>query len=81
MFGAYSPPPLVEVDGVRVRFSGDRIESESDSVPETACWMVAMPGPKCFYGYPEKRDGRKKRMVMSACAIEIGKRGKDGKRV
>jgi len=36
-FEVYSAPPLVEVDGVRVWFSGDIIESESDSVPETAC--------------------------------------------
>ena len=39
---------------MRIGFSGERIESESDSVPETACWDVVMPGPKCFYKDPGK---------------------------
>jgi len=71
MFEANIAPPLVEVEGERVGFSGESIESESDSVPETACWEVATPGPKCFYKIPWMGRDEKKRIVMSAYAIEM----------
>lgn len=34
---------------MRARLSGERMESESDSVPETACWDVATVGLKFFW--------------------------------
>ena len=68
----------MEVDGVSARFSGDRIESESDSVPEMACCDVATLGPRCFCTVPrtaaeeeqKRKKEKKKWTVMSACAIE-----------
>lgn len=53
--------------------SGDRIESESDSVPETACCDVATLGPSCFYKIPRTvTEGQQKKWtVMSAYTIEI----------
>lgn len=50
------------------------MESESDSVPETACWDVATVGLKFFWR-------TKKWTVMSAYAIEMEERNQDGKRV
>lgn len=51
--------------------SGEKIESESDSVPEMACCDVATLGPSCFYKIPRMAAEGGKRTVMSACAIEI----------
>lgn len=41
-------------------FSGEIIESESDSVPDTACWDVATLDPSCFYEFPRPVTGKEK---------------------